>query len=879
MLLSSVALACLLHAVAPQAADGTTMQLSTELDSFLITDSTRPPRADPTARQGATKRGGLVAPCSDNPALLCKDGRVFPVRGINYFPASFRLGEPNVFSAPEIDSDLSLLSSRGINTLVTQGGQWRNGTDPRYQLLRKFLDLAQRHNLMVLVFLEGCVGWLGDPVWQPTDTCDGAIVGAGLADHPAVLGYDTWWEAHVGTEAGAGNPPRHALLQKYQAWLTDRFGSLASAAKCFGGRVPQLPSDEALCAAANASTNASDFTDAILFRRFVRDRLNSLYSQRLQALRKLDPHHLLGARSGYGGNGARFACAAMPIDVRYTGARLFDFASPEGYGYDQSPPTNFTEMDVDIGFTLAYAGAYEKPVWMLEFGASTCGSTQTPGCTALDQPKGVLQHQADMMQGFVRSIAAHGGVGFFPWWFVGQRPKNQHDSEHSDFGLLYDSDAFPSAVDSSVHPVKTRIGMMSVCTADPTVHLIIASDSTQPGKSFSCPVGTLPIGSFKPAPAVSNATVAAIGSDGRTIRDGWLSLCSNSSRWGGGEGATGLYVYQDGAEPTLQPDACPVNTTAAGRFMPQQSVVGATATAIDQRSIQFGWMQLCVADSELLLVTTAVNSLNRSRQCPVGYEERGSFQPNTLPLEKPAFSAFTTAAQEFEPREHAPNATADIEVDPDRAAGRWQVFADGRAAFGAALGTHGTTAGLRLKTPCSGTISTDATARLCLGFEDRRLPTGCAQCASKCLDATIDFLMVSVDNKTTWTRANGTAQEPTRVQLARGASLWVAAQVGNEAEAGWVTRQRPANGGSTNSTGIVFLGCNENLGRVSCRLPVEWSDVVRWRETVRVLPQQVPVPQRQAGAGLPPQQIVLQMVAEGVSWFGSAVWLSVVHGS
>jgi hypothetical protein len=858
--------------------------------SALKTDDDADPR-----RKVAKAFADVVAPCPTNPRLLCRGSNVYPVRGINYFPASFRPAPAvpaNVFSAAEIDADLALLSARGVNTLVIQGGQWRNGTaQPRYELLRAFLNLAHKHNLLVLVYLEHCVGWLGDEAWVPTETCDGTIVGAGLANHPAVLGYDTWWEAHVGTAVGQGKAPhrRGALLPKYKIWLANSFGSLAGAANCFGGRLPQLPSDQALCAATGASVNASALADAVLFRRFVRDGLNALYSQRLAHLRKLDPHHLFGARSGYGGNGAPSgawglgACAAMPIDVRYTGARLFDFASPEGYGYDQSPPTNFTVIDVDVGFTIGYAGAREKPVWMLEFGTSTCSATQAPGCTVLDQPTSRLQHQADLMEGFVRSIGAHGGAGMFPWWFVGQRPKIAHDSEHSDYGLLFDSDAFPSAVDSSSPPVRTRTGIVSVCARDATFHLIVVSDSAQPGKKWSCPTGTAPVGSFKPGPVGGGNATAATGSDGRTIRDGWLSLCTTSSKWGGGVGVTGMYVYADAAEPGTRFE-CPANTTAVGRFMPQQSTAGATATAIDERSIQFGWMQLCsstagppttaIPPSELndaprvppvLLVTTAVNSMDKSRSCPSGYSERGFFHPHTLQLEKPAFKAYTEAARQFVPRDnYTAHGSTIIEVDPDKAAGRWEVYKAGRSAFAAVLEKGAVQDGIRVTTPCSDTTSTDPSALWCLGMETR--PSECSQCASKCLGATIDRISVSVDNKNTWHRVNGTAAKPTVLTAQPGSEIWVSGQAGNDGEAGWVTVQPP---GSTNSTGVVSLGCNANLGDVGCRLTLGDREPIQWRSTAQVQPQLVG---KTRGVS---SRIVLQMVAEKVNWFGPTVWLSI----
>ena len=145
-------------------------------------------------------------------------------------------------------------------------------------------------------------------------------------------------------------------------------------------------------------------------------------------------------------------------------------------------------------------------------------------------------------------------------------------------------------------------------------------------------------------------------------------------------------------------------------------------------------------------------------------------------------------------------------------------------------------------------------------------PSECSQCASKCLGATIDRITVSVDNKKTWHRVNGTAMRPTLLTAQPGSDIWVSGQVGNDGEAGWVTLRRP---GSTNLTGIVSLGCNDNLGDVGCRLALEGHELIRWRSTVEVQSQLVG---KSRGV---PSQVVLQMVAEDVNWFGPTVWLTI----
>ena len=66
------------------------------------------------------------------------------------------------------------------------------------------------------------------------------------------------------------------------------------------------------------------------YRRFADDLIGRGYGEVARFVRSIDPNHLLGARTGFGGTGQAWPVPMMPFDLA-SGAAHLDFTSPEGY--------------------------------------------------------------------------------------------------------------------------------------------------------------------------------------------------------------------------------------------------------------------------------------------------------------------------------------------------------------------------------------------------------------------------------------------------------------------------------------------------------------------------------------------------------------------
>lgn len=354
-----------------------------------------------------------------------QDGREILLNGVNYFPAYFPSGFPDSWLKsgryrPEvIDADLATVRTLGMNLVSIAAAGQGNRVEPRdCDNIRDFLNRARQHGLLVHMYIGGGSRLpLADPkaVAAIPRLC-------ALSGHPALFAYDIAWEPHFGT---AGQ--RASLQAAWQEWLVSAYHSLDSAAKAFGGEY-RLPTDDELCADAPSVKIAA-------FRRFLDGLVSASYREARQAILAVDSTHLIGVRSGWGGNGSRQLCKGAPPDLR-AGVRHLDFVSPEAHAL---PAGNRMEVLRRGGFTTAYADI-GKPVFWAEYGANVDGSCVS--CTEATQ--------AAFFSSMFEMLRNSGANGAAAWWFVGVRPQNSQDSEKSDFGIVRE----PSP--SSAGPVVVR---------------------------------------------------------------------------------------------------------------------------------------------------------------------------------------------------------------------------------------------------------------------------------------------------------------------------------------------------------------------------------------------------------------------------------------
>ena len=149
---------------------------------------------------------------------------------------------------------------------------------------------------------------------------------ADLAGLPAVFAYDVAWEPAFGYY---GNRRKFGHL--FDAWIGEQYGSLEHAAAVWGLPVPMAEGRVAGPADDQLVNDGPHRVMVAAYRRFADDLISRRYREVVRLIRTIDDTHLIGARTGYGGTGSRYAVAPMQYQLT-SGAAHLDFLSPEGWG-------------------------------------------------------------------------------------------------------------------------------------------------------------------------------------------------------------------------------------------------------------------------------------------------------------------------------------------------------------------------------------------------------------------------------------------------------------------------------------------------------------------------------------------------------------------
>ena len=353
------------------------------------------------------------------------NGQKWYPHGINYWP-SYATGlepfeywlhwlSPQQYDPEVVERDLAALQMLGANVVSIQ-----YNTRDQAPALNRFLQQARGKGILVNIFIPGAHP-LNINEAQFTDLVNQAR----LRGNPAVFSYDIAWEPALGEEAG-----RRRFEPEWTAWVKDRYGSIENAARDWSFESARRD-DGSLAGPTQAQVlNDGDHRRMVAaYRRFVDDMISAGYNRVTRVLRALDPTHLIGSRTGYGGAGQPGVDAAMPFDLR-AGAKHLDFVSPEGYGLSGAWE-NFEAG----GFTSAYArwAGNDKPVFWAEFGMPIYPNTT---------PEKYVE-QGELYRNIYRMIVQSGANGSAGWWF----PGGLRIDENSDFGIINpDGTPRPSAL-------------------------------------------------------------------------------------------------------------------------------------------------------------------------------------------------------------------------------------------------------------------------------------------------------------------------------------------------------------------------------------------------------------------------------------------------
>jgi hypothetical protein len=772
--------------------------------SFTICSSTRAVDLQKSTRSV----GSTVKTVGDH---FVQDGREIVFTGINYFPAYYPPISPGSwldsrsYRPDVVEDELKTIENLGFNLVSIQGlGADTRPSEQDCANLRDFLARAGQHKLLVNLYIG--TGALV-PIAKPEKLAVIPKV-CGLAGNAALFAYDIAWEAHFGSAA-----LRSALQQPWLRWLNVSYGSIQGADMSLGG-THAMPTDAELC------SEAPDVRVSA-YKRFLDDTLSQNYRDVRRAILTVDSSHLIGARSGYGGNGSRSVCGEALVDLR-AGAKHLDFISPEGYALD---PTDENSQLSRGGFTTAYADI-GKPILWAEFGINVDNSCSY--CSE-DVQAGFFSN----MWKLIRHGRSNGGVA---WWFVGVRSQSAGDGEKSDYGIVYDYMKYPTSVDG--YGKHARSGSLALCVSNPTRQTITRWENDAASEASACPQGLASRGRFRSEASHVGLPRSEVRREGMA-ESGWQSLCSRDD-------SQLLVTTVD--EGTGERFECPQGYDAAGSFKPADSANKDQVIASDAngRSIKGGWVTLCTRDRSATLKLVYNRMSGGRASCPNGSVTAGVITPKSAPVFRPAAQQIAGALSGITAAKY--RYSAWITVNRDAFAGDWKMYEEGTRSYALAAAK---VQSVGVRTACFG--STSRIERSCVGnapFDK--------SCPAKCLNSEWnDVEILNSDAQWQQVREGGT------VTVTREMPVHARLSAGNVGESTWATS---AQLGGT--FGAVRFGCNENTGDLNCRSDIDAEvpggsdaasgDIVISNPITKTI------------------RIAFQMVAEGVTWFGERVNVTVI---
>lgn len=350
------------------------------------------------------------------------DGRPWHPMGVNYWPHLSTGLEPQDFSRswllpedydPElVERDLATAEQLGVNVLSIQYSDLRQARP-----LMDFLARAANHRMKVNLYAPAF-----EPLKPDLAGAQRWILGAHLPESPALFAYDICWEGYLGDRAA-----RSASDTRWQSWVIDRYGSIPAAGEDWHYAPPILAGTLTGPTDAQLMTDGNWRVFVAAYRRFWDDEISRSFRGVREAILAVDSVHLIGARSGYGGNGTPMYAHLMPFDLA-SGARYLDFVSPEGYAL-QGDWKGFLRG----GLTTAYARFVSggKPVFWAEYGVPLRWQVK-PAEYRPVETAAEFEPQREYFQKMLRFVRETGANGCSGWWW----PGGYRLDEQSDFGII-----------------------------------------------------------------------------------------------------------------------------------------------------------------------------------------------------------------------------------------------------------------------------------------------------------------------------------------------------------------------------------------------------------------------------------------------------------
>jgi len=332
---------------------------------------------------------------------------------------------PGFYNPEEVEKDLALLEAMGANFVAIRV---HHENDRRTVL--DFLRRCLSHDIRALVYLSTHVvadepiyfQGVMTPFGFQKENVAAFLSATGLADNPAVMGWDliwepNWWVFNEGIGSFGWERPnyRQRWDKDWAAWIGERYGCLADAEADWGMPVPRTKEGAVTSPSGKQLTSDGAWRVMVCaYRRFMADLMNRHWNNAVGELRRLDPHHLISYRQGN-----------LPYcDFTFTAThKHIDFFAMEGYDFKPGKPTNAVDVAGFVNRFIPYV-TRGKPFMWLEYGESAWDrKSMTPA---------VVDYQGQCHELINRTAYENGANGLAPWWMAG----GYRISEKSDFGFF-----------------------------------------------------------------------------------------------------------------------------------------------------------------------------------------------------------------------------------------------------------------------------------------------------------------------------------------------------------------------------------------------------------------------------------------------------------
>ena len=156
------------------------------------------------------------------------------------------------------------------------------------------------------------------------------------------------------------------------------------------------------------------------FRRFGDTHTAVRFGQTIRKIKKLDPHHLISCRQGYGGNGNDWAIPWYPLELHAT-AHHFDFLGPEAYDFMINIDSdNILSGIATIEAYCRWASKGKPVVW-----------TEAAYYSKPEMDETHLQEQSIFYDTFISHMLKTNSDGILFWYW----PGGYRVDEKSDYGI------------------------------------------------------------------------------------------------------------------------------------------------------------------------------------------------------------------------------------------------------------------------------------------------------------------------------------------------------------------------------------------------------------------------------------------------------------